>query len=78
MTIRYSIPFKPMTSKTYVPQPISALGNTIHDRYMKKNEIFLGHHFVGQAEDKKPKRSASVARSMTTRPPKFSPKSFVL
>lgn len=41
----------------------SAIGGSIHERYMKKNELWIGHHCSTHSEEQRPKRTVSVSRA---------------
>ena len=41
----------------------SAISGSIHDRYMKKNELWIGHHCSTHSEEQRPKRTVSVSRA---------------
>ncbi|OHT07304.1 hypothetical protein TRFO_24561 [Tritrichomonas foetus] len=45
----------------------SNLGGSIHERYMKKNELWLGHHCSTHSEETRPKRTVSVSRASSSR-----------
>ena len=60
------------SSKNSFSKSKSRLGSSIHERYMKKNELWLGHHCSTQAEDKSTKRTLSISRASSTRSKKSS------
>ncbi|KAK8888032.1 hypothetical protein M9Y10_039092 [Tritrichomonas musculus] len=45
----------------------SALGGSIHERYMKKNELWIGHHCSTHSEEQRPRRTVSVSRATSSR-----------
>ena len=50
---------QPLTKRTCR----SAIGGSIHERYMKKNELWIGHHCSTHSEEQRPKRTVSVSRA---------------
>lgn len=55
------------SSRKSVQSSRSALGSSIHERYMKKNELWIGNHCSTRSEDQRPKRTLSVSRSSSSR-----------
>ena len=45
----------------------SNLNGSIHERYMKKNERWIGTHMSTYSEDQRPKRTVSVSRNSSSR-----------